>query len=194
MFDAITNQLHLCYQTLNFQAIPEELGFGIFQDRWNNSTISLQQYRKEFRKIWDGKNYLDKFYKINEGVLKQLQSSRILCLTRSAFMHNMWGYYGESHKGVALEFQAPICTQSRFTQAWEVDYLDQPPVIASLNDIVGWLFQQLEPLPTQIARAMFTTKHTDWLTEKEYRIITTRENANSDFDDLPFEDNELRAV
>lgn len=98
----------------------------------------------------------------------------VLCLTEENDNALMWAHYAESHKGVALGFNAEesyferrINEQDDFRHLERVTYKEQPTVqFATLED----------------GREILYTKNLDWEYEKEWRMVMPLEKADEVID------------
>jgi hypothetical protein len=79
----------------------------------------------------------------------------VCCFTTDFESETMWGHYGDSYKGVCLEFDL-FSSPTLYKKLFEVQYDDRFPQINSADDIPDALL----------------TKRTAWKEEHEWRIIS----------------------
>lgn len=91
----------------------------------------------------------------------------VLCMSDSPLNINMWGYYGDSHKGICLEYEFE--EEEYLNTLKEVQYSDSIPTIQFFKEDVT----NLKPMLEKFAY----TKYRTWQNEKEYRLTTVLAGA-----------------
>ena len=86
----------------------------------------------------------------------------ILSLSGVVSHHLLWAHYADSHRGIAIEFDA---SNSFFIDVREVIYVSERIGI-SLSEVM-----QSEENAKKAALHMVFTKHVDWSYEQEYRLV-----------------------
>lgn len=148
-----------------------------------NSVLGKDSVKKHF--VSDA---YDKFCDEIVGELKAIWSkSLVSCFSTRSDSVLMWSHYGNSHRGVCIEFERP-----NFTDFYDVKYSDRKAALdlfKTLELILGYLFLQEKPNScdqelAKIILNVFCTKSKDWSYEKEVRCIFSSEN---DRDKIAFE-------
>jgi hypothetical protein len=115
-----------------------------------------------------------------EGLLKHIDETYgIFCLTESNDNFLMWSHYAESHKGVAIGFDA---SHPFFTTGLDFHQVEYSPRRTSLTSKHGMLrlaghFHQrsrYSDLPVRL----FLRKASEWAYEKEWRMIRKLEECD----------------
>lgn len=108
---------------------------------------------------------------IRKHVKKMLSRSGLICLTENIKSPSMWGYYAESHKGIALEFSFHDCPkQSKFRKVlYPVDdkRVPLPLDFEKMNDEERQAFYE----------SLLFTKSKSWDHEEEYRRLVPLRNC-----------------
>lgn len=118
---------------------------------------------------------------------------RVLCLTDSPLNNSMWGNYADSHKGCVLGFRTRGVFNSPFSEAQQVRYTTERPCVGSGLDF--FLYGDTPELRKETRLAICFTKHTDWATEKEWRMVTRRPHEEGQlYGDYPFVKEELESI
>jgi hypothetical protein len=119
---------------------------------------------------------------------------RVLCFAETETNILSWSHYANSHKGVALGFDAQ--PRSDLAAARKVSYSKDAPFSVTLDEMLLFLTSQ-GPKPKSddaFVKSVFT-KSEDWFYEKEWRIFRTVSEVGPDrFIDLPFPPEELVAI
>ena len=93
---------------------------------------------------------------IKDAFRTNLQKVGVSCFTADCKSIHMWSHYGDSHKGIAIQFE-PARFAKVFTQPVRVEYRNEYPR-------VDWLrSSELKPV--------LLRKHEEWCYEKEWRLI-----------------------
>jgi hypothetical protein len=144
------------------------------------------------RGIERGKRNLPQFFKeIREHVAR----TKILCLSEDPLSNSLWGHYGDSGRGVVLEFCSIPLLDSPYSVARKVLYLDEPPLLYDEE----FLVDQMSGLQTydgaDILQRMVYVKHSDWSLEREWRIGSGDGRFPDDpYEDIAFHQMELSAI
>ncbi|WP_257098704.1 DUF2971 domain-containing protein [Pseudovibrio flavus] len=124
---------------------------------------------------------------------KHLKTLKVLCLTDAPDLPNMWGYYGDSHRGVVMEFASDRKDNSHWNKAIAVNYVDRLETKlgahAALEAALG--NRLVDGLLMKSYCAL--TKHKSWEHERERRFVD-QTNVTDDYVDLPFNPNELVGI
>lgn len=114
----------------------------------------LQQQIEELRRSPDAA--LKQVMRQSEGIQKGLTEQwRLYCLTPYADNELMWSHYGDSHRGIALQYHG--CGPWA-QHASRVDYLKDYPSIDILDTV-------------ESARQILLSKSAAWSYEHEYRVL-----------------------
>jgi hypothetical protein len=97
--------------------------------------------------------------KIIAGAMSGILSHGIFCLTELYNNMKFWAVYANNHKGLCIKFK-PDYTKVPFSQCARVEYNDIYPDVGIDNE--------------EYYYKLFTTKHSDWEDEKEWRIILNK--------------------
>jgi hypothetical protein len=128
--------------------------------------------------------------------LQTKQQYRVLCFSS---VHNdilMWSHYSEEHRGAVLEFVPIIELNTATLAARPVRYSKDVPTAGTLDEFVGFIVgQRLEPNHTELFEKSVYTKSSDWAYENEWRILSKKQNGESELtSDRVFHACELAAV
>jgi hypothetical protein len=124
-----------------------------------------------------------------------IPTMRILCVSESWDLPNMWAHYCENGAGVVLEFAVSQQTDSPLLVAREVRYRETQPQLPSLK---RWARHYVGSEPFDF-KEFFTdyelVKSVDWSAEREWRVFSyARPGEQGDFSDYPFAAQDLRRV
>lgn len=111
-------------------------------------------------------------------IIDRINRTRVLALSESCFLPNMWAYYASEYKGVCLCFK----TSNSFSNIQKVQYTDKKN-----NETI------FSPTPEQIDSILDTAllkKGTDWAKEREWRMV--EHCSNRDY--VNFEPSELATI
>lgn len=125
-----------------------------------------------------------------------LRRFRVLSLCAEGKNALLWSHYADSHRGVALEFDASSTAAMPFVTAEPVKYRKRAPCAYSkknfIEDALG-----LAALP-DAARALVPlvmTKSVEWTHEREWRVVRLAAEGDQDlFSDLPFSPRSLSRI
>ena len=93
---------------------------------------------------------------IKDSFQMNLQKVGVSCFTADCKSIHMWSHYGDSHKGIAIQFE-PARFAKVFTQPVRVEYKNEYPR-------VDWL-------KSPELKSVLIRKHEEWRYEKEWRLI-----------------------
>lgn len=109
------------------------------------------------------------------------QSCGVLCLTPNLDSIPMWAYYGDNHKGIALEFERDR-TNMLGQHSFPIDYISSHPII-SLSKLLREIVYMskiddedkmyLLKKDSEINK-LFYSKHESWRNESEWRTTSYR--------------------
>lgn len=95
---------------------------------------------------------------------------------------SLWGHYGRSHTGVAIEFEFPIEHWER--DLYKVEYMQEEPNWLDTQQWCDLLFRYDEVRKTLEGAAFlkksFTFKSSDWEKEQEVRFVRFRDDATTE--------------
>ena len=142
--------------------------------------------------IAKGKEGLPKFF---EEIRASLSTTKLLCLTDDIFGRSLWGHYGDSGRGVALEFRNVESLDSPYRIAKAVEYLDLPPLLYDEEFLLGWMSGERAFTAAGLMDKTLFVKHTDWRWEREWRLASgDGRHANDTFEDAGFHHAELASI
>lgn len=140
----------------------------------------------------------DADHKIEEALRDHFESlgsnqARVLCLTSKFDNEVMWGTYAGNHSGVVFGFTHIPELSTPLTEARQVSYSEQPPVVGSGLDFL--LYGDNPELRARTLQAVCYTKKAAWSYEQEWRVLTwCPEESDRAFADYLFYSNELESV
>ena len=159
-----------------------------------NRPINEENLRKEFFKktgktLGDKelKNKIEKFQKANPSILKEYKDKimnitkslgdgvGVFCLSKHYKNTLLWGHYANSHKGFCIYYNRTKLIKfinSKFenkTMFKDVTYSNDIPLL-NLNKI-EFMSKGNNEVITEYSGLRYSTKHTDWQYENEFRII-----------------------
>lgn len=158
------------------------LGYFLNLMRKNRNKLSREELKRESQTaIITGfenvKKYLDE---INHGIIQQLKSTRVLCVTENHTNVVMWSHYADSHRGVVFKLNCINEIDNNLLVARKIDYTDKLPIIASLDDFIKNLTgQKALDLSTSMLNLPYT-KSLDWSYEKEWRLSILEYDSKGD--------------
>lgn len=120
---------------------PEPRVEGVFENRLRTNAAYRQQIVQTFA----------------DGNVSIIERRRIYCLTSNPYSSLMWSHYGDSHRGICLEFHVGNAV---FLKAWEVHYSDAYPKWAP-------------HLMLDFVMDMILTKSDEWAYENEFRLLAS---------------------
>jgi len=88
----------------------------------------------------------------------------------------LWAHYGDSHRGICLEYSFPEDTEGLFSLARPVNYCDDYPDM----HFSDYLDQGIERTMAYL-RKISLTKNSIWAYEKEWRIIIPGQTGKANF-------------
>ena len=125
-----------------------------------------------------------------------LRRFRLLSLCAEARNPLLWSHYSDSHRGVALEFDASFTEGVAFAKALPMKYWKRVPRAYSRKDFIEDALG-LNPLQDDTAAMLpfVLTKSVEWSYEREWRIVQAAEDAGPDlFSDLAFSPRSLTKI
>ena len=126
------------------------------------------------------------------------RSLRILCMSEKHDQIGLWERYAGNHSGIAIRFACGEDTSLENPQA--VRYQETKPEITSLTEQMDILMNQAAILEETDFSEKFLSKSKLELKDREWRLLREVEDSEEVIDesrmyeDLPFEDNEVRAI
>jgi len=139
-----------------------------------------------------GKENLHRFF---EEIREHVARTKILCLSEDSLSPSLWGHYGDSGKGVALEFCSIPLLDSPYAVAKRVHYVDEPPLLYDEEFLVDQMSGLKSYDGASILEKMVFVKHSGWSNEKEWRIASgDGRNPDDSFEDIAFHQMELRSI
>jgi Protein of unknown function (DUF2971) len=104
-----------------------------------------------------------------EGMLRRF---RLLSLCAEAENPLLWSHYADSHRGVALEFDASFTAEVPFVAAKPVKYCKRVPRVYSRKHFIeSALNLNLISDAERTLLPLVMTKSLEWSYEKEWRIV-----------------------
>lgn len=112
--------------------------------------------------------------KYRDDVVLNLQSSKILCLTKAFDETLMWSHYAGNHSGALVVF-SPITDDSQFSIAKPVAYSEVLPDVISIESLAKLISGQISATDSEYVGEAYDqitmTKAKSWQYEKEWRIV-----------------------
>ena len=137
----------------------------------------------------------DAFETLAEIWLEQVGKLRILCTSEINDSSSMWDRYADAHKGVVLELACLDELDSALLVARPVTYRDEPPKLPDAKFWAKAVTLQPDTNFSEIWSEYFYVKHSDWRSEREWRVVTfADESEEGDFSYYPLDPKELIAV
>lgn len=100
-----------------------------------------------------------------------IKSLRILCLTKESNNSSMWTRYASDSTGCCIEFTTTESSQSYFSQARNINYSTDDPIVGQAYDML--VYGIPDTLEEKAIDALYYTKKPHWSYENEWRIITS---------------------
>ncbi|WP_428153952.1 DUF2971 domain-containing protein [Brevundimonas sp.] len=126
---------------------------------------------------------------------EQLKNSKILCLTTAPENFLMWTHYAGQHTGAVLGFRNAPGLDSPWGEARPVNYVDQMPALIDDEEFSNVLAGRANLEASAVIDKLVYTKSDAFAYEQERRIYSgDGRNAEADFEDLEFHENELDSV
>ncbi|RYG85506.1 MAG: DUF2971 domain-containing protein [Alphaproteobacteria bacterium] len=126
---------------------------------------------------------------------EELQDHKILCLTETPESLLMWTHYAGNHTGAVLRFRDVPGLDSPWSEAREVNYLAEMPMLADeelLSDVMSG--RGSFDVASLLDRIIYT-KSLPFAYEREWRISSGHgRNQRAAYEDVPFGAEELDAV
>lgn len=135
--------------------------------------------------------------KVEQGLRDHFESllnqARVLCLTSKFDNEVMWGTYADNHCGYVFGFTHIPELSTPLTEAHQVAYSEQPPVVGSGLDFL--LYGDTSELRKRTMETVCFSKKSSWSYEQEWRVLTWRpEETDRVFGDYKFYSKELESV
>lgn len=109
---------------------------------------------------------------LNVQFQRAVKASRVFCVAEEPDNLLMWAHYSKDHSGVVLEFE---CLEEWDFPLWaarKVMYVDTPPVLAKLDEILKSQTGEGSPKDyTHFFPDMYLSKSRHWEYEKEWRVF-----------------------
>jgi hypothetical protein len=117
---------------------------------------------------------------------------KVLCLSKRNESLLMWSHYADHHKGVVLRLACLEETDSSWTVARPMHYVDKMPRFVNQEELRSLITGQADLRREAIAERTIFTKALDWQYEKEWRVY--RPSKTIEDESLNFHLPELSAV
>jgi hypothetical protein len=138
---------------------------------------------------------VDSMRVIQEEWKKIIPKFRILCMTTAPDSPQMWAYYADELRGVALEFVPSSAYASPFVQMKRVRYSGEQPRLFTKEKFAREMLGYSQAAFREHFEELQRTKDTLWGHEKEWRAIgLAKPDDTEDFNDFPFHPLELRRI
>ena len=135
------------------------------------------------------------FEALGEMWSKIVPTFRVLCLSEQYDTTSMWLHYCDSYRGVVLRFSAIDELDSPFLVARPVQYQDEAPKIASVEEWAKCITGESEHEHTVLFEEYLFVKTSDWTYEREWRIFDMARPGETDhYADYPFHPKELTGI
>lgn len=115
--------------------------------------------------------FKDKHKEINEWWSLEVKDSRVFCVAEDNDNLLMWAHYAKDHHGAVIKFECLPAIDNTLCVARKVDYVEFPPVIASLDEYMKSLEGEHELDYDSLYFKLFTSKSNHWKHEKEWRVF-----------------------
>lgn len=119
--------------------------------------------------------FMDKFknqYKeLNNWWRSEAKDSRIFCVAEDNDNLLMWAHYADDHHGAVIKFECLTALDTMLCAALKVNYVEKPPVIATLDEYIKSLLGQHELDHGSLYIKLFTLKSDHWKYENEWRVF-----------------------
>jgi len=135
------------------------------------------------------------FEALREMWREMVPKFRVLCLSEKYDTTSMWLHYCDSYRGVVLQFSAIDELDSPFLVARPVQYQDDAPKIADVEEWAKCITGESENQYTDLFEEYQFVKTSDWGYEHEWRIVSmARPGETENYADYPFHPKELTAI
>lgn len=167
----------LTFQDMEPEGDPDHPFFKqIMISRQNRHKRSREQFKAFFEPTIE--QSIQDLHKIKAIVSSRWQTClnrlRILCLTETNSNLLMWAHYAAKHTGAVIRYRCVIERDSVLLAAVPVNYSDQAPYIATIDEWILHLTGQKQLDWDEYSKRFITTKGSQWAHEKEWRIINVR--------------------
>lgn len=133
------------------------------------------------------RNARAKMPELNAEVRSKLADISIFCMSEVHTDKAMWSYYAASHTGVVLKLVPPH-DNSFLTVAQRVNYVSEPTQFTAED------FMNVPRIIRKSLDYLTLTKSKDWAHEKEWRVVSGLRDKTKQFEDIPFDPQELATV
>lgn len=106
----------------------------------------------------------------------------------------MWAHYAKDHTGCVIQFRCLPEQDRPLCEAKEINYVNNYPLIGSLEEYVKHLTGQSEIDYGNLFEIFAFTKSQHWAYENEWRCVSRLYNHESGFDYKPFIPEEFEAI
>jgi len=115
--------------------------------------------------------YKNKYKQINDCWRLEVKDSRLFCVAEDNDNLLMWAHYAEDHHGAVIKFECLPTVGNTLCAAIKVNYVNKPPVIATLDEFLKSLNGEYELDFDSLYLKLFTSKSYHWEYEKEWRVF-----------------------
>lgn len=177
--------------------IGNALGVMLAFMREKGVKISREEFMKEMRPalIECCANLRAGLPELDAVFLKELATTKVLCLSGSPIIVPLWTHYAQEHKGIVLEFGEAAGLDSPWKLARPMNYVDAPPKLYDDEFWSDMMSGRTSMDAKTIMRRYIFTKGKAWESECEHRI-STGEGRKPDalFEDAKFAEQELVSI
>ncbi len=101
-----------------------------------------------------------------------VKASKVFCIAEEHDNLLMWSHYAKNHTGVVIKFECLRELDTPLCIAQQIDYVPNPPIIASLEDYIPYITGQDKTKINHdlLIYKLFQSKSVHWQYEKEWRI------------------------
>ena len=177
---------YLVYEAEIVQFVEEtQLSKMVMMLRQYKNTIPKQKVLETLRRgcVESAEKFQSYQEKINSLIGKELNQSRVLCVTESNKNVVMWSHYADSHKGVCLRLECVDAVDTALLAAKPIKYTDSFPLFMDLEQHIKYLTGQH---PAQVGKLLTNIaylKHLDWAYENEWRLHRPHEDDKGEYND-----------
>lgn len=115
--------------------------------------------------------FKDEHKKLNDWWRQEVKGSRVFCVAEENDNLLMWAHYAEDHQGAVIKFECLPSIDNTLCAAMKVNYVNKPPVIATLDEYIKSLIGKHELDFDSLYYKLFTSKSDHWAYEKEWRVF-----------------------
>jgi len=110
-----------------------------------------------------------------------LSDAKLFCVSEIEDDPLMWAHYADKHRGVVIKLLALEEIDNQLCVAKPVQYHEQPPVLATLEEFVENNFSGKRLNPNDAWDKVFYSKQADWAYEREWRVVVPGEAPKQDY-------------